>query len=89
MEQFEIIDVRSEDELVESWAPFIHTHHYEVHSSAYDSWLFNHPRRTGEAYLNQYLNAMFIEANPLPRHASFDELWTWFKPLLDREHSAA
>ncbi len=86
MEQFEIIDVRPEDELIESWARFIHTHHYEVHLSAYDSWLFNHPRRTGEAYLNQYLNAMFIEANPLPRDSSFDELWTWLKPLFDREH---
>ena len=38
MEQFEIIDVRPEDELIESWARFIHTHHYEVHLSAYDSW---------------------------------------------------
>ena len=36
--------------------------------------------------MNQYLNAMFIEANPLPRDSSFDELWTWLKPLFDREH---
>lgn len=88
MEQFEIIDVRPEEELLKTWDRFIHTHHYEVHSTAYDSWLFNHPRRTGEAYINQYLNALFIENNPIPMDSSFEELWEWFAPLLDREHNA-
>jgi hypothetical protein len=88
MEQFEIIDVRSEDDLLKTWERFIHTHHYEVHSTAYDSWLFNHPRRSGEAYINQYLNALFIENNPIPQDISFDELWEWFTPLVDRERNA-
>ncbi len=88
MEQFEIIDVRPEDELVSTWERFIHTHHYEVHQSAYDSWLFNHPRRSGEAYLNQYLKALFIEDNPLPRDVAFDKLWMWFRPLIVREQQS-
>lgn len=88
MEQFEIIDVRPEDELLKTWERFIHTHHYEVHSTAYGSWLFNHPRRSGEAYINQYLNALFIENNPIPRDNTFDELWEWFTPLVERERSA-
>jgi hypothetical protein len=87
MEQFEIIDVRSEEDLLRAWDRFIHSHHYEVHSTAYDSWLFNHPRRTGEAYINQYLNALFIENNPMPKDGSFDELWEWFTPLVERERS--
>ncbi len=85
MEQFEIIDVRSEEDLLKTWQRFIHTHHYEVHSTAYDSWLFNHPRRSGEAYINQYLNALFIENNPIPRGNTFDEMWEWFSPLVERE----
>lgn len=85
MEQFEIIDVRPETELVRAWKRFIHSHHYEVHQSPYDSWLFNHPRRSGEAYLNQYVNALFIEDNPLPRNVAFNELWAWFGPLIERE----
>lgn len=89
MEQFEIIDTRSEEQLVESWDRFIHTHHYAVHQSVYDSWLFNHPRRTGEAYLNQYLDAKFIESNPLPNSASFVELQAWFESLLQRERTAS
>jgi hypothetical protein len=85
MEQFEIIDVRTEDDLVAAWKRFIHTHHYEVHSTAYDSWLFKHPRRTGEAYINQYLNALFIDDNPIPRGVSFAGLTDWFTPLVNRE----
>ncbi|MHB1756932.1 MAG: hypothetical protein ACYCT9_05400 [Leptospirillum sp.] len=85
MEQFEIIDIREKDKLVSTWEKFIHTHHYEVHESIYNSWLFRHPRRSGEAYWNQYLEAKFIEDHPLPREADFPELWEWFQPLLSRE----
>jgi hypothetical protein len=89
MEQFEIIDIRREEELTETWKRFIHTHHYEVHDNIYDSWLFNHPRRSGEAYLNQYLNAQYIDNNPIPRGVDFIELWAWLGPLLERERKAS
>lgn len=81
MEQTEIIDIRSEDNLCNTWKPFIHTHHYETHSSFYDSWIANHPRRTGEAYINQYWNAQFIDNNPVPQEFAFSELWAWFDQL--------
>lgn len=77
MEQIEIIDRRSEDDLRNTWELFIHTHHYETHSSFYDSWIANHPRRTGEAYINQYWNAQFIDNNPIPKNFAFPELWAW------------
>lgn len=85
MEEFEIIDVRDEDDLRETWSPFIHTHHYRVKNSFYDSWIANHPRRTGEAYLNQFLKAQFIENNPLPKNADFEELWSWYDRLQEVE----
>lgn len=81
MEEFEIIDVRNEDDLVETWSPFIHSHHYRVESDFYDSFIANHPRRTGEAYINQYLKAQFIENNSLPKNADFPELWDWYEQL--------
>lgn len=89
MEQFEFVDVREEDDLIDSWSNFVHTHHYEVHDNLYDTWLMNHPRRTGEAYINQFLDALFISKNPVPRDVGFDELWSWFEPLLERERSGA
>lgn len=81
-EQFEFIDVRPEEEVRKSWSDFIHTHHYEVHADFYESWIPNHPRRTGEAYINQFLEAHFIDENPLPRKASFTELRNWLDRLL-------
>jgi hypothetical protein len=51
LEQFEIIDTRPEEVLIESWKGFIDPgqHHYEIHRNFYESWLAKHPRRTGEA----------------------------------------
>lgn len=81
MEQTEIIDIREEEELEEVWEPFIHTHHREFHKDFYNSFIANHPRRTGEAYYNQYYLAKFIENNPIPVNLPFNELWEWYKKL--------
>ncbi|MFA7331950.1 MAG: hypothetical protein WC326_12850 [Candidatus Delongbacteria bacterium] len=88
MEEIEIIDIRDDNELEDLWSPFIHSHHYRVHSSFYDSWISKHPRRTGEAYIDQFIDAMFIEDNPIPRGLSFTGLWDWFQPLSDVEFEA-
>lgn len=32
-EEIEIIDLRNEDDVIESWDYFIHTHHYSYHSN--------------------------------------------------------
>ena len=85
MEQIEIIDIKNKDDLRKTWNPFIFSHHWEVHNDFFDSWMANHPRRTGEAYLNQYLEAKFIENNPVPKGVSFTELRDWFQSLQDVE----
>lgn len=85
LEQFEIIDIREEDSLRRSWRGFIHTHHYDVHKDFHDSWIANHPRRTGEAWWNQYLEAAFIENNPVPEFERLDQLRAWFQPLFEAE----
>ena len=89
LEQFEFIDVRDEESLVQSWEGFIHTHHYEVHRDFFDSWIANHPRRTGEAYWNQYMEAAFIDSNPIIRTDDFDELRGWYEPLIAAEQARA
>ncbi len=87
MEEFELIDIRGEDDLRETWSPFIHTHHYRIESDFYSSWIANHPRRTGEAYMNQFIKAQFIENNPLPVSSDFNELWDWFDKLQEVEYA--
>jgi hypothetical protein len=85
MEQMEIVNRRGadHDELHETWEPFIHSHHFEIHDSFFESSMANHPRRTGEAYFNQYWRAQFIENNPVPQDVTdLAELVEWFEPLL-------
>jgi hypothetical protein len=85
LEQFEFVDIKSADELTELWKGFIHTHHFDVKNDFYDSWIANHPRRTGEAWWNQDLEAKFISNNPIPRTADFPELYGWFERLIKVE----
>ena len=51
LEQTSFITIQDDDEIQKNWSKFIHSHHYEIHSDFYQSWIANHPRRTGEAYL--------------------------------------
>lgn len=83
MEQIEVIvkPGTSEEKTRKNWDKFIHTHHYDVIDDFYDSWIANHPRRTGEAYVNQYIKAMFIDNHPIPKDFSYLEIWNWLKPL--------
>ena len=85
MEQTEIIDTKNADELRKTWEPFMFSHHYEIHRTFQDSWLFRHPRRSGEAYINQYLNAAIIEDNPIIDTSDLEELLDWFQPICQYE----
>ena len=90
MEQIEIIDRPGCDieELREKWDAFIHTHHFDVFDDFFSSWMANHPRRTGEAYIAQFVEAQFISENRVPRGVgSLDELVAWFAPLIEVERS--
>jgi hypothetical protein len=82
-----------DDNIAKRWKRFIHSHHYEVQSDFYDSWIANHPRRTGEAYWNQNMEVKFLHDNPIPRQMEFPELWAWIKrfvaPELEAEKSRA
>lgn len=96
MEQIEIIDVKDEDELDRTWRPFIHTHHRDIHTRSsnppadfYNSWIANHPRRTGEAWMNQYCLNRCVEHNPVPQELSFEKLWGWFRQLTEFEENGA
>jgi hypothetical protein len=82
LEQVEFINLLPEEELVETWQDFIHSHHFDsVRSDFFESWVAKHPRRSIEAFSNQYLMARFIEDNPLPECSTLEELWAWLKPL--------
>ncbi len=60
-EEVEIIDIRPKDELYDSWNQFIHTHHYEVFESFFDSVIAKFPRRSCDATFDRLMNAKFLD----------------------------
>lgn len=85
-EQVELIDIRDEEELRSQWSVFIHTHHYEVHRRFYDAWITQHPRRTIEAFLAEFIEANLLDPSPpFPAQASFEELWEWARQMVAAE----
>ncbi len=91
MEEFELIDIRKEDEVKKSWNTFIHSHHYNYASNYFDSSLALHPRRTVESYHHWSMpmspNEAFQDGNQIPDNfTSLDQLWDWHKPLIDAEN---
>lgn len=91
LEQFELIDIRDEEEVRASWDGFIHTHHYDYCTDFFQSSLVQYPRRSFEAYMCQCFpntpDEGFVEAVPVPHDKihSFKEMWVWYEPLIQME----
>ncbi len=85
LEQIEIIDIKSEKELLDTWSDFIHTHHYKVFNSYFDSTIAKFPRRSIEAFTQCFLEVKWIENHKIPEHLSFFELERNIKHLLSYE----
>lgn len=62
LEDFEFIDIREEEALIESWKEFVHSHHYQVHRDFFSSSLAQHPRRTTVELFDRTMECMFTEA---------------------------
>src|SRR5581483_4203482 len=85
LEQTAFITPLEEEEIHDNWKSFIHTHHCEIDNDFYNSWIANHPRRTGEAWMHQYIEAKFIDNNPIPKDMNFPELWEWYAKFREPE----
>lgn len=86
LEQVELIDLRTEEDLTRTWSPFIHTHHYTIHTSFYDSCIARFPRRSGEALWAQLMECKFLRSHKFPRYASFSELYAWLQSWIEDEN---
>ena len=72
LEDIEIIDIQSEDDLVDTWSDFIHSHHYTVKQSFFESSMAKFPRRTTEELFDRAMNCKFTKPT-----FSFDESTSW------------
>lgn len=90
LEQLEFIDIRNEEDVIDSWSDFIHTHHYDYRTSFFESSLAQYPRRTDEAFFCHFFpitpEEAFVEANPVPQDfKTLKEMWDWYEPLVAKE----
>ena len=91
VEQFEMIDIRPEEDVKKTWDTFIHTHHYDYCTDFFESSIAKCPRRTSESYfLRCFPNTpeeAFHEEWPIPQggFATFEEMWAWYQELIDIE----
>ena len=91
IEQIEIIDIKDERELRDTWRDFIHTHHYDITNDFYKSSIGLFPRRTCEAEWNYDMpeKEVFYPQNPIPKNLGFEELWEWYNPMIEAENKKA
>jgi hypothetical protein len=88
LEEIEIIDIRPEEELYDSWNQFIHTHHYKVFNCFFDSVIAKFPRRSCDATFDRLMNIKFLDdSNGLKKDMTFIELENYFKKLLIEEQN--
>lgn len=87
IERTEIIDIKDKEVLWRQWDPFIVRTYLDCPGNFYKSRLASYPRRSCEALLNQTFYGLWVEENPFPVNAGFDELLSWMKPLVEAENN--
>jgi len=85
IERTEIIDKKNKEDLWKHWDPFIVRTYLDCFNDFYQSRIPNYPRRTCEALLDSTFYGLWVENNPLPVNANFDDLLLWVGPLIDAE----
>jgi hypothetical protein len=85
IERTEIIDIKDKEVLWKQWEPFIIRTYLDCPANFYQSRIAKSPRRTCEALLDQTFYGLWVEENPFPSDANFDELLSWIKPLVEAE----
>jgi hypothetical protein len=87
MEEFEIIDIKSEEEVTKAWDSFIHTHHYLYSNNFYDSQIAHFPRRSIEALFERLLEGKALANHKLPLKADFATIRQHINKLVEIENN--
>lgn len=83
-EQFEMIDIREEEDVKLSWNGFIHTHHYNVWDNIFDSYLGKFPRRTCDVLFDNTMNLQCMHGNMgFKGDMTFADIGEYLMPLIE------
>ncbi|MDO4925365.1 MAG: hypothetical protein Q3980_06905 [Turicibacter sp.] len=88
LEQIEIVDIRDEATVIESWNEFIHTHHYSYCTSFFDTTLAKLPRRSCEATFDRLMNCCWIDGGKgFKSGMSFSDINELTHRLIEEEYA--
>jgi hypothetical protein len=82
----EIIDIKDRDILINNWKDFIVREHYRTLNGVDRCYLFQHPRRSIEAFFDCFLQNSPWPEEPIPDCRTFKEIASWIHPLLNEEN---
>ena len=83
--EVDIIDIKSHAELESNWQDFFVNHHYRISNDIYSSYLFQHPRRSCDAFSAATLMLDPWPDKPFPKFKTLPELQSSVAPLLEEE----
>lgn len=86
LEETEVVDLRSADEVYDSWKVFIFNYHFSYHKSSFDATLAKCLRRSSEAIIDRIMKCIFLDGNKGFKEAmSFEDIDAIIAPLIAEE----
>jgi hypothetical protein len=86
--EVDIIDIKPDNELEQHWNEFFVSHHYGIRNDIFQSYLFQHPRRSCDAFAAATLMLDPWPDNPFPKFKNLDSLYEWTNQLVEEEKKA-
>jgi len=83
--EIEIIDIKDREDLEKTWEDFLFSHHYSTGKTIRDSYIFQHPRRSCDAFAMATLQCEPWHENRYPEFDTLKKMQDWVKPLLLEE----
>lgn len=87
--EVDVVDIKPAEELEQTWEEFFVSHHYGIRNDIFSSYLFQHPRRSCDAFAAATLMLDPWHDNPFPRFETLAELQDWVMPLVEEEEKVA
>ncbi|MCU5378633.1 hypothetical protein OCA08_15960 [Bacillus cereus] len=86
LEEIEIIDIQDENVLRETWDEFIHTHHYSVNKSFFNSSLAKYPRRSCEATFDRLMSCIWLNGEKgFKEDMTFNDIQGYLQSAFEEE----
>jgi hypothetical protein len=83
--QLEVIDIKARAELKKTWRDFIVRENFGSYNSAFETYMFTHPRRTCDAFAGATMQGRPWKDNPIPQFQTLKQIQEWISPLLVEE----